>query len=164
MGKRWSIVLSAIAVVAMCAFIFFMSAKPAVESDAMSMGIVDRIVRFFVPDFDQMDAATQLQTAKSIEHVIRKMAHFSEYTLLGLLVTNLVRRIGRPSSTLAGAGVAWAFSTLYAVTDEVHQIFVPGRTFLVGDIFIDSGGVLTGILIFLGVSALVRRSRAHRQP
>ena len=179
MRNRKAIVFAALGVIAMCAFIFYMSDRPADESGAMSMGIVQGIVRLIVPSFDAMDADAQLALMKSIEHIIRKLAHFSEYALLGVLSVNLARCIARGRGLLpdgcggrranrgaaaadrrpglACAGIAWAFATLYAATDEIHQIFVPGRTFFFTDIAIDSAGVLCGILVFTGISALLRR-------
>ena len=150
----------------MCAFVFYMSDQPAVDSTEMSMEIVDQIVRFFVPGYDQMDAAAQLAAAKGVEHIVRKVAHFCEYALLGLLAFNLVRRIARAQGpkpsflSRFGTVVAWAGTTAYAVTDEIHQMFVPGRACMVGDVVIDSAGALFGILVYIGVALLLRRRPA----
>ena len=67
---------------------------------------------------------------------LRKVAHAAEYAVLGLL---LLRAIGRELPSFA-AGVA------YAVSDEVHQRFVPGRHGAVYDVAIDALGVLIGVL------------------
>ena len=69
--------------------------------------------------------------------VLRKLAHFGEYAVLGLL---LVRAFGR-EPLAAAAGVA------YAATDELHQQFVPGRHAAFRDVAIDSAGVLAGLLL-----------------
>ena len=69
--------------------------------------------------------------------VLRKVAHFGEYAVLGLL---LVRAFGR-EPLAAAAGVA------YAATDELHQQFVPGRHAAFRDVAIDSAGVLAGLLL-----------------
>ena len=159
-------ILSALAVVAMCVFIFFMSAQPADDSTEVSMGVVDAIVRFFVPGYDQMDPAAQYAAAKGLEHVVRKIAHFSEYALLGVLMANLMRRIqllrrrngGPLVSTYTVA--AWIFAALYAASDEVHQLFVPGRAFMVSDIIIDWAGISVGIFIAVGFFALAARRRS----
>ena len=68
--------------------------------------------------------------------VLRKIAHFCEYAVLGLL---LARAVGR-EAVAALAGVA------YAGTDEVHQHFVAGRHAAVRDVAIDAAGVLAGVL------------------
>ena len=69
--------------------------------------------------------------------VLRKLAHFCEYGVLGLL---LARAAGRETVALA-AGVA------YAVTDELHQSFVPGRNAAFRDVAIDWAGVLFGVVL-----------------
>jgi VanZ family protein len=69
--------------------------------------------------------------------VLRKLAHFGEYAVLGLL---LVRALGRELLAVA-AGVA------YAATDELHQHFVRGRHAAFRDVAIDSAGVLAGLLL-----------------
>ena len=75
--------------------------------------------------------------------ILRKIAHLSEYAILGAL---LLRAIQRPAvAILAGA--------LYAVTDEVHQHFVRGRHAAWYDVLIDTVGVAIGVLAW---------SRLHR--
>lgn len=69
--------------------------------------------------------------------VLRKIAHFCEYAILGLL---LVRALGR-EPLAAAAGIA------YAGTDELHQHFVRGRHAAWRDILIDSAGILAGVLV-----------------
>ncbi len=69
--------------------------------------------------------------------VLRKLAHFAEYAVLGLL---LVRALGR-EPLAAAAGVA------YAATDELHQHFVRGRHAAFRDIAIDAADVLAGLLL-----------------
>jgi VanZ family protein len=69
--------------------------------------------------------------------VLRKIAHFCEYAILGAL---LLRALGREVPAIA-AGVA------YAATDELHQHFVVGRHAAVRDVAIDAAGVLAGVLL-----------------
>jgi VanZ family protein len=69
--------------------------------------------------------------------VLRKAAHAAEFAVLGLL---LARAIGRELPALL-AGIA------YAVSDEVHQAFVPGRLGSVWDVLLDSVGVALGVLL-----------------
>ena len=51
-----------------------------------------------------------------------------------------------PNPRLAAA-TAWALATLYAATDEFHQVFVPGRSGKVADVLLDSAGALLGVLL-----------------
>ncbi len=81
---------------------------------------------------------------------LRKIAHFSEYAILGAL---LLRALGREEISL-GAGLilsprllSIAAGVAYAATDELHQHFVPGRHAAVRDVVIDAAGVLAGVLL-----------------
>ena len=70
--------------------------------------------------------------------VLRKLAHTTEYAILGAL---LLRALGRPA-------VAVALGALYAVSDEVHQSFVRGRHGAWYDVLIDTVGVTIGVLLW----------------
>jgi VanZ family protein len=70
------------------------------------------------------------------DHALRKLAHAAEYAILGAL---LLRATGR-------AGPALALGVLYAVSDEVHQSFVPGRVGSPLDVALDALGVAIGVL------------------
>lgn len=74
---------------------------------------------------------------------IRKTAHFSVYLLLGVLVMNALRRSGVIG--LKAVALAIGICVLYAVSDEVHQLFVPGRGGQARDVLIDSAGAILGI-------------------
>ena len=75
--------------------------------------------------------------------VLRKLAHLTEYAVLGAL---LYRALGREAPALA-AGIA------YAATDEVHQHFVSGRHGTPVDVAVDAVGVALGMLVWLRVRA-----------
>jgi VanZ family protein len=70
--------------------------------------------------------------------VLRKIAHTAEYAILGAL---LARATSRPV-------LAFALGTLYAVSDEVHQSFVPGRLGSPLDVAIDAVGVAVGVVLW----------------
>jgi VanZ like family len=74
--------------------------------------------------------------------VLRKIAHAGEYAVLGAL---LARATGRP-------WLAAALGVLYAVSDEVHQAFVPGRAGSPLDVAIDGVGVVCGVLVWQHVA------------
>ena len=68
--------------------------------------------------------------------VLRKLAHLVEYAVLGVLLAR-----GLPELVAFAAGAA------YAVTDEIHQAFVPGREGALVDVGIDAVGVALGLLV-----------------
>ena len=69
--------------------------------------------------------------------VLRKLAHAAEYAVLGALLVRAVRR----EVPAAALGIA------YALTDEIHQAFVPGRQGRPLDVLIDAAGVLLGVFV-----------------
>ena len=79
--------------------------------------------------------------------VLRKLAHLAEYAVLGAL---LLRACRRPWAALA-------LATLYAASDEVHQLFVEGRQGSPLDVGIDALGALAGILAWQRLAARRRR-------
>ncbi len=73
---------------------------------------------------------------------LRKLGHFTEYFVLSILVGRALRGDGgvRPRHV----AMAVTLAALYAITDEAHQHFVPGRTAAPGDVAIDVLGAVAG--------------------
>ena len=78
--------------------------------------------------------------------LVRKMAHFTEYLILGILVLQLLSDYTKINKRMLIVSLIICY--LYAVSDEVHQIFISGRTAKVLDTFIDGAGSLVGITIY----------------
>ena len=122
-------------------FIFCQSALPA-ELSQQESGVV---VRFLA-------GVTGLEE-DLVSFVVRKGAHFLEYRVLGIslfwTVRDLRMRRGRVPDEPAGRAVLvpWVVGALYAVTDEVHQYFVSGRSCELRDVLIDACGVAEGVAI-----------------
>jgi VanZ family protein len=90
--------------------------------------------RFFVPVLRWLLPSASTATILLIHGLIRKAAHFANYAILFWL---LIRgpMAGRPY-------VALGLCVAYAMLDEGHQIFVPGRTASLYDVALDSSGAL----------------------
>ena len=122
------------------AFIFLQSALPADLSKEESNLIVQALIEFLHVD------------PKVLSFAVRKCAHFTEYLLLGLSLFATVReydpvRLERNEQWRRTALLSWGIGALYALTDEVHQAFVLGRSCEIRDMLIDSCGVAAGVLI-----------------
>lgn len=78
--------------------------------------------------------------------ILRKLAHFSEYGLLGVLWT-IELWLGPHSEKRRGAMERLSFCMLTAFLDETIQLFVPGRSGEIRDVWIDTAGAWTGIVI-----------------
>ena len=88
------------------------------------------------------------------DHIVRKMAHFCEYMLEGFLLMLCMRVYSR--HPLRHITVPMLGGVLTAMADETIQIYSPGRSGQVTDVWLDSAGVLAGILIALVFMALCR--------
>jgi VanZ family protein len=137
-NKKFTII-----VIAIMAFIFFQSALPADLSSEESGRVVDLIVRLFqgVAPIDR----------ETLVFIVRKGAHFAEYMILGGFLVPAVKEWmavdTTPVPVVRERITAWLAGTLYAMTDEIHQSFVPGRSCELRDMGIDSCGVLAGVLV-----------------
>ena len=86
-----------------------------------------------------------VEVQSKIEPYIRKLAHYSEYAIGGTLFFSLIAtfKINEFKQII----FAIIMGIIYAITDEIHQLFVPGRSGQIKDVFIDSLGVITGVLV-----------------
>lgn len=125
--------------------IFSFSAQTAEESTETSHSVGMAIGHFFIKGFDELPEDKKIEYADCIEFPVRKSAHVLEYTFLAILVTGAVY------DTLTWDRkkflLCLAICVLYACSDEIHQIFVPGRAGRIMDVCIDSTGNLIGIAV-----------------
>lgn len=117
--------------------IFYMSSQPAVSSDDMSKGVTKLIIQFvsIIYPLDIEVDTTQFWVDK-FNHTVRKLAHVTEYLILGILVANAYKKRGVKGYKLLIYSFVLCFT--YAASDEFHQYFVPGRGPGWGDVMIDS--------------------------
>lgn len=131
--------------------IFSLSAATAAESSATSGGIIEFLAEIFIADFDELSASEQESIIESLQFIVRKTAHFTLYGALGgLAFLSVVTYTSVPF--LLRTALSGAICLLYAISDEIHQIFVPGRSGEVRDVCIDFAGSVLAILILLFLS------------
>lgn len=94
------------------------------------------------------------------EHSIRKLAHFSEYALEGMLTVFFFGVYGLLAGRYVCAGALLGIFT--ALTDETIQLFSPGRDGAVADVWIDFGGFVCGTLISLLCVFINRKLKEDR--
>lgn len=133
--------------------IFIFSAMPAEESSEQSGFIVDIISK----TYSGLSAkALSPETLSFLSLLVRKAAHFSEYAILALTVLYaLSMKIVEPKLLYP---VSLLISHLYAISDELHQYFVPGRCCAYKDVLIDTAGGLTAIVVY----ALIKRGKRKK--
>lgn len=152
--------------------IFYFSNQPAEVSGDLSGGISYRIVNL-VASITGQDWSNEemLSLAEKIDYPIRKLAHLTEYALLGMAVAlgvvyenewNVCNKenykfnsYNRKEDSRRGCSLKRQYfatqiiGSLYAASDEIHQLFIPGRAGRISDVLIDSLGVLIGCGVFI---------------
>ena len=153
--RNWIRITTTLLTAAVMIMIFCFSMENAEQSDQRSGVIADILARIIHPDYDQMESAYRQIVYDEMQHIVRKGAHFTEYTLLGFLIRLCLESwFGhRTKRSLPLLLTGFCTGTAYACTDEAHQLTTEGRTGAWADVLVDAGGVLTGV--FLG-SLLIR--------
>lgn len=126
--------------------IFFFSSQTEIDSDNTSDGVIEILLSSVYPEFDTLDIADKQYVVESYSAPIRKAAHFFEFLVLGALsfvFFATFSSLSQKTQLVFPTG----FGFLYAISDEVHQLFVPGRACRILDIYIDSCGVLLGVML-----------------
>lgn len=148
--KNSTVILSWVAVFLWMLIIFILSAQPAVQSSSLSRDITEIIIEFIGKWLPlDIESSTITDLVSKYNYMVRKSAHFFAYFILAILVMNATKRSGLH-------GFKWIIITLlicilYAISDEVHQLFVPGRGGRLTDVLIDSIGSTVGIGVYLGI-------------
>lgn len=126
--------------------VFLFSNQSSGESSEISRGLLRKILDIL--PFE-------------ISHVfIRKAAHFSEFAVLGAMCFSAAL-LGMKAPPIPAALI---ISCAYAATDELHQIFIPGRACRFFDLFVDSSGAVCGIaaallIFFIAYKIAVRKKK-----
>ena len=156
-GKTVLKVILWIMVLGSAALIFFFSAQDSSASTDTSGRFIRALFGLF-PSFRTMSEATQTELVDSVMNLVRKCAHFCIYAFFGFWLMFLVRQYRRTRTLL----VTGAASLAYAISDEIHQYFVPGRACQLKDICIDLAGALTGALVALLFAVIWQILRKYR--
>lgn len=133
----------------MVTFAFVHSSMPADLSGEESESVMDFLQYIF--NFFGFNA-------ELTDHIVRKAAHFTEYTAIGMLLVSCAYSFSRTKpyryySQILFAGLATA------VCDETIQLNVPGRSGQITDVLLDFSGVITGAVIMLIFYSVYRKIR-----
>lgn len=120
--------------------IFLLSNEEAVKSSKKSDGLIIRSVELFTGK--SLSVQEKEKVLKYLVFPVRKCAHLSLYLILGILVISLLREYMVINTKLVLLSLLICF--LYACSDEIHQLFVPGRSGEVRDVLIDTLGACLG--------------------
>lgn len=135
--------------------IFLFSHQPAEVSTKSSTHVTKTVIN--IVGSVTGHKMNKRQTEKIIDQTfvfVRKLAHTTEYFILGLLMMNVVKDYGiLDKKTIFISIVLCVF---YACTDEIHQLFIPGRSGQILDVLIDSIGIILGTCFYYFIYCLLK--------
>ena len=144
--------------------IFMFSAKPADNSNESSKTIANFVLNI-MENLNMIDdtllANDRDDVLNNINHIVRKLAHFMEYALLAMAIEFHMWVRKRRGVRLILLSII--FTSLYAATDEFHQLFVPGRSGELKDVIIDSAGAIAGTFSFYLAILIINHYRSNRK-
>ena len=155
-------ILLAVLILSTMVVIFFFSAESGEESGSRSADVTDAILKITHPNLDSLPREEQQSIEASVHHLVRKTAHFLEYAFLAFLTTCLLLWLKHFSVFRIRPWQVWVFPAalglLYAISDEVHQIFSHrGARFT--DVLIDFAGTLFGVCMVHVAAWMLRHLR-----
>ena len=131
--------------------IFNFSSQVATTSNEVSTGVTEKVVDLS-PQISSLPHEKKEQLVEKLNSKFRKYAHFTLFLIFGILVVSLIKCYNfKPVNTFI---LTLLICLLYAISDEIHQIFVAGRGCQWQDVLIDFSGSFLGILIVLGILKL----------
>ena len=135
-----------------CITIFFFSEFSANDSSKQSRGVTYNILK--VLNGNKLSEKELIKLTKKINPVMRKIAHFSIYMILAIFTYMFIENLNIKSKSekerlRKNILYTCIFCIIYAIFDEIHQIYVPGRTGKLIDVIIDTLGACMGITIIL---------------
>ncbi len=142
--------------------IFGFSSQDSEKSSSISRKVTE-IITNPIKSIQEKTKQEKEEILDRIESIVRKIAHFSIYTVVGFLLMALfstykLKEMNRVSISLI-------LGIIYASSDEIHQCFTPGRGPAVTDVIIDTMGVFLGILLVMLVIKIYEKiaSRDKKQ-
>lgn len=157
-GEKAGKIISHLLVIAWMVVIFSFSAQPGDESADLSGTISHLFMRVWNWVFGfGWDEAKVLAMTEIWDCPIRKLAHMTEFGILVVLIFLAIRYYRQIDSRKKHFGFSWLGAVGYALTDELHQRFVPGRSGNLFDVCVDAAGALLAlVVVYVGLNLLIR--------
>ena len=142
--------------------IFMFSAQVSDESKSSSNKVTSAVVNTVISI--KKENISEEKRQKIIEDktfIVRKTAHFTEYFILGLILILFLQT--KEKLTAKYIILAIIFCVLYATSDEIHQLFVDGRSCKIMDIIIDTCGSSLAILGFTSIYKITTNLKKQKE-
>lgn len=145
------IMLKRIIFIAVLLTTFFIIFNFSAQDGNTSGSISEKVTKFVVniiSKISNINEETQNNIIKKMHPIIRKLAHFSIYTVVGFSIMGVMCTFNVENKLKIGTSLI--VGVIYAISDEIHQYYIPGRACRLFDVGIDSLGVIAGICILVG--------------
>ena len=154
-------IISLVPALMMMVIIFVYSSKPAVVSDGTSTPIANAVLSLYEIFFGEIDIMKRHDYLNTANYIVRKTAHVTEYILLALCISwpLWIRKLRGKKLIL----FAFASSLAYAGTDEIHQLFIEGRSGNLRDVGIDAIGCAIGTVVFWILAIQIEKRRKAKK-
>lgn len=134
--------------------IFLLSNQKAQDSKQLSNSFIAKtIINIYEMKHGEISEEKKIEIKENYSFIVRKTAHFTIYLILGLLVSIVL--IGKNLNIKQIIIYGVLICMVYAITDEIHQIFVSGRSGEIRDVIVDTCGSTIGILL----NTIINRKR-----
>ena len=132
--------------------VFLFSNQQGNASSVTSNKVTKEIIEI-MPSTKNLEENKKNEIVKKVNPIMRKIAHYTIYLVGGILIIFFISTIVQSE----GRGVLYStlIGLIYAITDEIHQMFMDGRTAKVTDVYIDTLGVITGIVIYITIKKII---------
>lgn len=175
--RTWKVISAGILVVLWIGFIFANSLQTGENSGALSGTIVELII-------ESLPQLTSWFTIDQLHFFLRKLAHFSEYAILGMwlwifwlqVTKNQVRQLSRAKYQAQTSRMLWSkkeyrtiisqtmtisllSGLLVALSDETIQTFIPARSGQVTDVWIDFMGIITAQIVLASICYIMNKRK-----
>ncbi len=148
-------IVKIILIVLWCGLIFMFSNDTGGTSTKKSDGLIVRTVEKVIKR--KLSSEEKDKVLKYLVVPVRKSAHLFIYFILGILIISLLREYRDIDIKMILLAVF--LGLLYACSDEVHQLFIKGRSCEVRDVLIDTVGVSLGVLLYSLIYRFRRRKK-----
>lgn len=150
-------ILNIIFIIIWLFIIFSFSAEDATKSehrsDEVIINAVETITREEIPENQRQKIIDEYIV------IVRKSAHFFLYFILAILVFTLYKRIFGLNSKSFIYSIIFCF--IYACSDEIHQLFINGRTARIFDVFVDTTGAILSTTLLTIFSLLLKKLKKN---
>lgn len=126
--------------------IFRFSSQDGQTSSSLSKEVTEKVTKR-INKIQNLEETERKNVLGRIEKIIRKIAHFSLYAIVGILLMSLACTY--EFTEFKRGGISFLIGLMYACLDELHQFFISERSAQITDVMIDSMGVLFGILLVM---------------